>query len=153
MTKDLLAPIPFREVFVILALFLPQLTFLDGTRAQQNLWASAAVKQRGLQVDITPTGLASRECMSTTSPFPHGLLRLQHLPFDQLADRNSNDVHMGCQVGKVYRLVLEEGERVYSALAILLAFTTAEEGRCTCPRFPTPVTLLLFVLGKRRGDC
>ena len=40
MAKDMLAPIPFREVFVILALFLPQLTFLEGTRAQQNLWAS-----------------------------------------------------------------------------------------------------------------
>ena len=32
MAKNLLAPIPFREVFVILALFLPQLTFLDGAR-------------------------------------------------------------------------------------------------------------------------
>ena len=32
----LLAPIPFREVFVILALFLPQLTFLEGTRAQRT---------------------------------------------------------------------------------------------------------------------
>ena len=51
----MLAPIPFREVFVILALFLPQLTFLEGTRTQQNLWASPAVKQRSLQVDITLT--------------------------------------------------------------------------------------------------
>ena len=29
MARDLLAPIPFREVFVILALFLPQLSFVD----------------------------------------------------------------------------------------------------------------------------
>ena len=32
MARDLLAPIPFREVFVILALVLPQLTFVDGVR-------------------------------------------------------------------------------------------------------------------------
>ena len=31
---------------------------------------------------------------------------------------------MGCQVGKVYRLVLQEGEGVHAVLAILLAFTT-----------------------------
>ena len=39
MARDMLAPIPFREVFVILALFLPQLTFLEGIKAQQSLWA------------------------------------------------------------------------------------------------------------------
>ena len=33
MARDLLAPIPFRDVFVILALFLPQLTFVDETAA------------------------------------------------------------------------------------------------------------------------
>ena len=32
MARNLLAPIPFREVFVILALFLPQLTFTEGIR-------------------------------------------------------------------------------------------------------------------------
>ena len=37
MARDLLAPIPFREVFVILALFLPQLTFVDGASTQQDL--------------------------------------------------------------------------------------------------------------------
>ena len=55
MARDMLAPIPFREVFVILALFLPQLTFLEGIKAQQSLWASPAVKQHGVQVEITPT--------------------------------------------------------------------------------------------------
>ena len=55
MARGMLAPIPFREVFVILALFLPQLTFFEGIQAQQNLWASPAVKQRGLQINITPT--------------------------------------------------------------------------------------------------
>ena len=43
MARDTLAPIPFREVFVILALFLPQLSFSEGVRAQQSLWSSPAV--------------------------------------------------------------------------------------------------------------
>ena len=55
MAKSLLAPIPFREVFVILALFLPQLTFVDGASTQKSLWASPTVQKHGLQVDITPT--------------------------------------------------------------------------------------------------
>ena len=37
MARDLLAPIPFREVFVILALFLPQLTFVEEATTRQEL--------------------------------------------------------------------------------------------------------------------
>ena len=55
MARNLLAPIPFREVFVILALFLPQLSFLDGASTQRDLWTSPTVQKHGLQVDITPT--------------------------------------------------------------------------------------------------
>ena len=40
MARDLLAPIPFREVFVILALFLPQLTFVDEAATKKELWYS-----------------------------------------------------------------------------------------------------------------
>ena len=131
MAKDLLAPIPFREVFVILALFLPQLTFLDGARTQQSLWASPEVKQRGLQVDITPTAAGLQGMRKYRVVFPPWSTvavfcpaHLQHLPFDQLAERNSNEVHMGCQVGKAYRVVLQEGDACFSVLALLLAFTT-----------------------------
>ena len=124
MARDMLAPVPFREVFVILALFLPQLTFLEGTRAQQNLWASPAVKQRGLQVDIMPTvsGLKgmheyhiSFPTWSTVAVFCSA--QHQHLPFDQLYDKGSNEVHMGCQVGKVYRLVLQNGVLAFATQA------------------------------------
>ena len=55
MARDLLAPIPFREVFVILALFLPQLSFVDDASARKDLWSSPSVRKRGLVVDITPT--------------------------------------------------------------------------------------------------
>ena len=41
MARDLLAPIPFREVFVILALFLPQLTFVDGASARQDFFSTS----------------------------------------------------------------------------------------------------------------
>ena len=131
MARDTLAPIPFREAFVILALFLPQLTFLEGTRAQQNLWASPAVKQRGLQVDITPTVAGFKGMHEHHISFPTWSTvaafcpaQHQHLTFDQLFGKGSNEVHMGCQVGKVYRLVLHNGEGVHTVLAILLAFAT-----------------------------
>ena len=55
MARDLLAPIPFREVFVILALFLPQLTFVDEATTRQELWSSPTVRKFGLVVDVTPT--------------------------------------------------------------------------------------------------
>ena len=53
---------------------------------------------------------------------PHGV-RTRGKKFDQLSGKNSNEAHMGCQVGKVYRLVLQAGEGVHAVLAIRLAFT------------------------------
>ena len=66
MARDLLAPIPFREVSVILALFLPQLTFVEEATTRQELWSSPTVRKVGLFVDITPTatGLHCRACMN-----------------------------------------------------------------------------------------
>ena len=52
MARDPLAPIPFREVFVI---FLPQLTFVDEATTRQELWSSPTVRKFGLVVDVTPT--------------------------------------------------------------------------------------------------
>ena len=54
MTRALLAPIPFREVFVILALFLPQLTFAEGAKLDSRLWASPAIRREHSEVQITP---------------------------------------------------------------------------------------------------
>ena len=42
-TRALFAPIPFRAVFVILALFLPQLTFAEGARLEGGLCQSRGV--------------------------------------------------------------------------------------------------------------
>ena len=131
MARNLLAPIPFREVFVILALFLPQLTFLDGASTQKDLWASPTVQKHGLQVDITPTAAGLQGMHEYRMAFPSLSqaavfcpAQFEHHDFEQLANSSSNAVHMGCQVGKAYRVVLLEGDSCFSVLALLLAFTT-----------------------------
>ena len=36
----------------------------------------------------------------------------------------SENIHIGCQVGKVYRIVLREDHRVYALLVVLLEYVT-----------------------------
>ena len=74
--------------------FLPQLTFLDGARAQQNLWTRSEAKQRGLQVDITPTMAGLKGMHEDHISFPPWSnaaafcpAHLQHLTFDQLSQK------------------------------------------------------------------
>ena len=136
MARDLLAPIPFREVFVILALFLPQLTFVDGASARQDLWSSPTVRKYGLLVDITPTAAGLQGMHEYRIAFPSWSqaaifcpAHLQSLDYEQLANSSSNAVHMGCQVGKAYRLVLQENDDCYSVLALLLALATPSRKR------------------------
>ena len=116
MARTLLAPIPFREVFVILALFLPQLTFADGAGTQQDLWSSPTVQKHGLQVEITPTATGLQGMHEYHIAFPIWSqaavfcpAHLQQHTFEQLVSSSSQAVHFGCQVGKAYRLVLQEG--------------------------------------------
>ena len=49
-----LLQIPFREVFVILALFLPQLPFAEGAKLDGRLWSSPAIRRDVNEVQITP---------------------------------------------------------------------------------------------------
>ena len=49
-------PIPFREVFVILALFLPQL-FTEGARTSHCLWSSPEVQRNEYYVQILVQGM------------------------------------------------------------------------------------------------
>ena len=130
MARGLLAPIPFREVFVILALFLPQLTFVDEASARQDLWSNPTVRKHDLLVDITPTAAGLQGMHEYRIAFPSWSqaaifcpAHLQSLAFE-LATSSSNAVHMGCQVRKAYRLVLQENDACYSVLALLLAFAT-----------------------------
>ena len=91
MARDLLAPIPFREVFVMSALFLPQLTFVDEATTRQELWSSPTVRKFGLVVDVAPTATGLQGMHESTrmhsSPSLHALFQLltsgntmQHCP-------------------------------------------------------------------------
>ena len=53
-TQDLFKPIPFKEVFVILALFLPQLTFAEGAKLDCKLWYSPAIRNELTTIHVTP---------------------------------------------------------------------------------------------------
>ena len=53
-TRALFKPIPFREVFVILALFLPQLTFAEGAKLDGKLWYSPAISSEESMIHVTP---------------------------------------------------------------------------------------------------
>ena len=107
MARDLLAPIPFREVFVILALFLPQLTFVEEATTRQELWSSPTVRKFGLVVDITPTATGLQGMHEYRIAFPSWSqtaifcpAHFQSCNFDQLASSPSSTVHMGSQAGK-----------------------------------------------------
>ena len=136
MARDLLAPIPFREVFVILALFLPQLTFVDEATTRQELWSSPTVRKFGLVVDVTPTAAGLQGMHENRIAFPSGSqtaifcpAHFQSCDFEQLASSPSSTVHMGSQAGKTYRIVLEEHGACYSVLALLLAFVSPSRKR------------------------
>ena len=124
MARDLLAPIPFREVFVIPALFLPQLTFVDEATTRQELWSSPTVRKFGLVVEVTPTATGLQGMHEYRIAFPSGSqtaifcpAHFQGCNFEQLASSPSSTVHMGSQAGKAYRIVLEEHGACYSVLA------------------------------------
>ena len=69
-TRDLLAPIPFREVFVILALFLPQLPFAEGARVDNQLWSSPMIQQVATEVQVTPVAQGLRGMNEYRIAFP-----------------------------------------------------------------------------------
>ena len=69
MARNPLAPIPFREVFVTLALFLPQLAFLlDGTSAPLSKNTASSLTSHQQQPVCRP-------CMNIVLPFPRGRKR------------------------------------------------------------------------------
>ena len=126
-----LLQIPFREVFVILALFLPQLPFAEGAKLDGRLWSSPAIRRDDNEVQITPIaqGLqgmheykiafaAHSRAAAFCSP------ELQNCRFEHLTSLPSEKIHIGCQVGKVYRIVLRENYKVYALLVALLEFVT-----------------------------
>ena len=123
-------------MFVILALFLPQLTFVDEAATKKDLWSSPTVRKFGLVVDVTPTATGLQGMHEYRIAFPAWSqsaifcpAHFQSCNYEQLASSPSSTVHMGSQAGKAYRLVLEEHGKCYSVLALLLAFATPSRKR------------------------
>ena len=130
-TRALLAPIAFREAFVILALFLPQLPFAEGAKLDGRLWSSPAIRRDDSEVQITPLaqGLQSmHECKIAFAAHSRAAAfcspDLQNYTFEQLTSLPSEKIHIGCQVGKVYRVVLREDHTACALLVVLLEFVT-----------------------------
>ena len=107
-TRALLAPIPFREVFVLLALFLPQLPFAEGARLDGRLWSSPAIRSEDTTVHITPTAQGLQGMHEYKITFAaHSRVaafvspEMQDCSFEHLTTLPLEKIHIGCQVGKV----------------------------------------------------
>ena len=125
-TRDLLQPIPFREVFVILALFLPQLPFAEGAQLANQLWTSPVIWREATVVQVQ--GLRDMHeyrivfpahsraaAFCAQDPTEQQYLQLSRMPSDK--------IHVGCQVGKVYRIVVQEEAEALTLLGVLLEYT------------------------------
>ena len=55
-----------------IALFLPQLTFVEEATTRQELWSSPTVRKFGLFVDITPTATGLQGMRECALPFLRG---------------------------------------------------------------------------------
>ena len=130
-TRDLFKPIPFREVFVILALFLPQLTFAEGAKLDCKLWYSPAISNELSTIHATPIAQGLQGMHEYKIAFaPNSRAAAFVSPeqpvqsFESLAALPSEQIHIGSQVGRVYRLVLREGSQVFALLVVLLEYVT-----------------------------
>ena len=130
-TRALFEPIPFREVFVILALFLPQLTFAEGAKLDGKLWYSPSISREESMVHVTPVaqGLQGMHeykiALAAHSRAAAFVSPEQPVSsFESLITLPSEHIHIGSQVGRVYRIVLREDHRVYALLMVLLEYVT-----------------------------
>ena len=128
--RDLLRPIPFREVFVILALFLPQLPFAEGAQLATHLWTSPVVRRQDTIVQVTPVAQGLRDMDEYRIAFPaHSGASIfcaqepTEQQYRQLFSMPSDKVHVGCQVGKVYRIVVRENAEAFALLGVLPEYT------------------------------
>ena len=135
-TRALFKPIPFRQVFVILALFLPQLTFAEGAKLDGKLWYSPAISSEESMIHVTPIAQGLQGMHEYKIAFtPHSRAAAFVSPeqpvhsFESLATLPSEYIHIGSQVGRVYRLVLREDRKVFALLMVLLEYVTQPKKR------------------------
>ena len=128
-TRALFKPIPFREVFVILALFLPH--FAEGAKLDSKLWYSPAISSEESLIHVTPLAQGLQGMHEYKIAFTaHSRAAAFVSPeqpvhsFESLATLPSEHIHIGSQVGRVYRLVLREDSKVFALLMVLLEYVT-----------------------------
>ena len=128
-TRALFKPIPFREVFVILALFLPQLTFVEGAELEDKLWYSPTISSEVSKIYVTPIAQGLQGMHEYKIAFaPHSRAAAFVSPeqpvqsFESLAMLPSEQIHIGSQVGRVYRLVLREDSQVFARGMVQLEY-------------------------------
>ena len=93
-TRDLLRPIPFREVFVILALFLLRLPFAEGAQVDNQLWN---LREHRALLLKAPTGLRAAHRWYMPHELPAVICSLLHgcadIPLDKLAETAGEASH------------------------------------------------------------
>ena len=106
-TRALFKPIPFREVFVILALFLPQLTFAEGAKLDGKLWYSPAISREESMIHVTPIAQGLQGMREYKIGFAtHSRAAAFVSPeqpvhsFESLATLPSERINIGSQVGQ-----------------------------------------------------
>ena len=133
-------PEPTREVFVILALFLPQLTFAEGAKLDSKLWYSPAISSEESLIHVTPLaqglqGMHEYKIAFTARSRAAAFVSPEQPvhSFESLATLPSEHIHIGSQAGRVYRLVLREDSKVFALLMVLLEYVTQPSSREDCP--------------------
>ena len=129
-TRALFKPIPFREVFVILALFLPQLTFAEGAKLEGcgTVQSSIVKSPRFISCPLPKALQGMHEHKIAFAPHSRAAVFVSPeqpaQSFESLAMLPSEQIHIGSQVGRVYRLVLREDSQVFALLMVLLEYVT-----------------------------
>ena len=119
-------------------------TFVEGAKLASRLWASPSIQRDCNEIQVAPLAqglrgmheyqiaFSAHSCVAAFCP-----PSLQDCSFDHLIEFPPDEVHIGCQVGKVYRIVLQEKEAVYAILVVLLEFTR-QAGKKTRRDAPEP---------------
>ena len=116
--------------FVILALFLPQLTFAEGAKLDCKLWYSPAISNELSMIHVTPIAQGLQGMHESKIAFtPNSRAAAFAQNFEFLATLPAEQIHIGSQVGRVYRLVLREGSQVFALLVVLLQHVTQPKKR------------------------
>ena len=112
------------------------MTFADGAKLDGKLWYSPAISQDASTIHVTPLAQGLQGMREYKIAFAaHSRAAAFVSPdqpmynFESLATLPSDQIHIGSQVGRVYRLVLREDRRVYALLMVLLEFVTQPKKR------------------------